>query len=296
MSKPSNWPLRDHSQRLVSPVVIRRQLQQHALSRDCYPRALGFYEHAHGHEIQRLQHDDNILIYCFDGCGTLQTEKWSGSIRSGDLAILPSGVSHQYAADKQDPWSIYWCHFGGERASDYIAHMEFNDKAPVTNIGRSALLISHFRATLDESSRGFNIVAMLHAASMLKQLLTMVAKLKSEQQLRSSDSFNIDDIQAYMLQNLDRSINLATLAHLAGLSRFHFSKRYKQLTGIAPIEHLLKMKVEYAKYLLETNDMAVSVVAEKVGYEDALYFSRLFKKHTGYSPTQYRKTTRTAKQ
>ena len=91
-----------------------------------------------------------------------------------------------------------------------------------------------------------------------------------------------------MLQNLDKDLSLALLARQAGLSKFHFSKKYKQSTGHSPIHHLIKMRMEYARYLIETSDSPIGEVAAKVGMEDALYFSRQFKQTFGVSPQQFR--------
>jgi AraC family transcriptional regulator of arabinose operon len=91
-----------------------------------------------------------------------------------------------------------------------------------------------------------------------------------------------------MLQHLDKSIDLDALATQVNLSKFHFSKKYKEATGFSPVQHFLKMKVEYASYLLETSDLAIQGIASRVGYDDSLYFSRLFKKTTGLSPSAYR--------
>jgi AraC-like DNA-binding protein len=92
-----------------------------------------------------------------------------------------------------------------------------------------------------------------------------------------------------MKSNLHGDLELDTLAELAHLSKFHFSKRYKEITGYAPIQHFIHLKMERACYLLDVSSRSVAEVAEAVGYDDAHYFSRLFKKVTGLSPREYRK-------
>lgn len=289
VSKTSNWPLSQDSRRLVSPVVIRQQLQSHPLTHDCYPLAVGVYEKAHRHRMTRTRHDDNLLIYCFAGKGTLQTEHWQGSILAGEMALLPKGVSHHYQADTEDPWSIYWCHFSGKQAQDYIFNMDYQQSNPVLPIGRDPTLIAQFRSVVAETGTGFNQKAMIYAANMLKQLLTYLGKRLNDNRQLNQHKFNLDNIQAYMLQNLDKSIDLEKLAQQANLSKYHFSKRYKEMTGHSPISHFHHMKVEYARYLLGTSDLDIQGVASRVGYDDSLYFSRFFRKATGVSPTQYRK-------
>jgi AraC-like DNA-binding protein len=70
------------------------------------------------------------------------------------------------------------------------------------------------------------------------------------------------------------------------------SKKYKALTGYSPIQHFIHMKMERACYLLDSGQQPVGEVAERLGYQDAQYFSRLFKKVVGLSPSDYRQLTR----
>jgi AraC-like DNA-binding protein len=73
------------------------------------------------------------------------------------------------------------------------------------------------------------------------------------------------------------------------LSRFHFIKKYKALTGTTPINHFIHLKIERACHLLDVTSKGVNEVAWALGYEDAYYFSRIFKKTMGISPSQYRR-------
>lgn len=211
MSQPSDWPLDPKSVRLVSPVIIRRQLEQHILTRDCFPLAIGYYERAYSHSMSRTRHDDNILIYCFDGQGYLETDSWKGTINSGELVLLPSSVGHRYRADSENPWSIYWCHFSGDLAGDYLSHIGTENQAGVISIGHSPALIGQFQALLQATSNGFAQTAMIHAANMLKQLLTGIALIVEQKSEQTENRFDVEAIQAFMLQNLDKPLDLDVL-------------------------------------------------------------------------------------
>ena len=91
-----------------------------------------------------------------------------------------------------------------------------------------------------------------------------------------------------MRNNLHQDLNLDTLAHFSQLSKFHFAKKFKELTDTSPIQHFINMKIQRACFQLDNSDESIKQIAENHGYNDPYYFSRLFKKMIGMSPKQYR--------
>jgi AraC family transcriptional regulator of arabinose operon len=95
--------------------------------------------------------------------------------------------------------------------------------------------------------------------------------------LSNQGRFNLDDIEELMALHIHSSLDLASLAAQAQLSKYHFSRKFKQLTGHSPIQHFLHLKIQHACLLLDTSDNSIKQIAGEVGYSDAYYFSRLFK-------------------
>lgn len=93
----------------------------------------------------------------------------------------------------------------------------------------------------------------------------------------------------YMAEHLTGDVSLDTLAREACLSRFHFCRTFKRLVGMSPIQFVLTLRVERAKYLLLTTDLTISMVAIKVGCGHISDFIRQFKKLTGMTPTAFKK-------
>jgi transcriptional regulator GlxA family with amidase domain len=79
------------------------------------------------------------------------------------------------------------------------------------------------------------------------------------------------------------------MTKLSGLSERSFKRRFAKATGMTPIEYVQTLRLEEAKQILETTDLAVEAVANEVGYEDPSYFGRLFRRTVGLTPAQYRK-------
>lgn len=106
---------------------------------------------------------------------------------------------------------------------------------------------------------------------------------------RQVDDAVIARCQGWIASHYEEPSPVAAMIQLSELSERTFSRRFKQATGMAPIEYVHTLRLEEAKQQLESGDESVEAVAQEVGYEDAAFFGRLFRRKVGVTPTQYRK-------
>jgi YesN/AraC family two-component response regulator len=95
----------------------------------------------------------------------------------------------------------------------------------------------------------------------------------------------------YIENHLSRTLNLHDIARQANMSKYHFTRIFKRLTGFSPLEFAIILKMHNAKKLLLKRNLSISEVAEEVGYLDLRNFDRRFKEHTGFTPSAYRKSS-----
>ncbi len=290
MTKTSQWPVPTDSIRYVIPDPVIKTLSRHPLTRELYPLAFGHYRRAAGHHMHREHHNDDLLILCTEGEAFLSIEDEPCVVKAGDLVLLPAGAAHRYTAVPENPWTIHWVHYAGPLAVDFRQHMGFTDGVRILHPGRQPRLLVDFNGLLSVRQTGFRTPGLVHVANRLRQLLAAIPLSIGES--GQSQQPDLDIIHNFMREHLDERISLGQLADLTGLSATHFATRYRELTGVSPIQHFLHLKVEQACQMLDTTDLSFTQISSHLGYDDNYYFSRLFKKVMGLSPTDYRHTSR----
>ncbi|MBA4701393.1 MAG: helix-turn-helix transcriptional regulator [Ruminococcus sp.] len=104
-------------------------------------------------------------------------------------------------------------------------------------------------------------------------------------------NYVVNQIIQYFNKHYSEKISLDQIAQNMYLSTLYISKLFKSETGDTPINYLIQLRMEKARKLMETEPASsIQSIASQVGYEDAYYFSKLFKKHFGVSPSKYRST------
>ena len=100
----------------------------------------------------------------------------------------------------------------------------------------------------------------------------------------------VEEALRYIENNYAHTVNIQVIADHLNIERTYLYRLFKDITGTSPQEYLLDYRIRRACSLLKETDLPISDIARSVGYDDALYFSRLFKQKKGQTPTQYRKT------
>ena len=103
---------------------------------------------------------------------------------------------------------------------------------------------------------------------------------------------DFDEAVQYFHKNYHTEININEYATAHHMSVSWFIRGFKEYTDSTPTQYILSLRISNAQILLETTDYNITEIAEIVGYENPLYFSRLFKKQVGVSPSDFRKQLR----
>ncbi len=121
-----------------------------------------------------------------------------------------------------------------------------------------------------------------------------VAKARVAQQCTVARAHQVADshiaqCQVWLAEHYAEAAPVAAMTRMSGLSERSFKRRFAQVTGMTPMEYVHTLRLEEAKQMLESGDLPVEAIAGEVGYEDAAFFSRLFRRKVELTPAQYRK-------
>jgi AraC-like DNA-binding protein len=139
---------------------------------------------------------------------------------------------------------------------------------------------------------GYAVPQLLEASAALRTTFCALLRLMQQSGAARSATERTALVRDELMRNPARSHRLEDLSIRAGLSVPHFSLLFRQLTGYAPIDFLIRQRIKRACKLLDYTHASIAQIAEEVGFTDPYYFSRCFRRVMGSSPVKYRKTVK----
>lgn len=246
-------------------------------------------------------HDYLEMAFVMSGVGRYRIADKMYDVKEGDLLIFNPGVKHQaFLPEGKDMGTTEF--FVG--FSEIQLQGMYKNYIPLSTEGNILHTSGELRQkifkicsametekSLSEQGRYFVMKAYL-----MQWLVYVIRALSKPVEVPSGYSFEsvnkkyvVEQIVNYFEDHYSEKISLERIAENMYLSTFYISKIFKSETGDTPIRHLINIRLEKAREILEQRPgMNIKEVAAMVGYEDAYHFSKQFKKHYGISPSQVR--------
>ena len=201
----------------------------------------------------------------------------------GGVFIYEPGAEHYYRA--LTAASTFWIHFAGTAVCEIFSDMDIT--AGVYESDAGAAVTDEFRILVCRNG------STNERKLVLGTLLNLLALIsdgvhRSKHSEKRGDVKNIDSIIEYMNMNYEKKLTVSTLAEMAGYSVSRFLHLFSETIGKPPMRYLRDIRLANACELLDTSEYPVSEVADLCGFNDPLYFSRVFADKYGLSPSVYR--------
>ena len=206
-----------------------------------------------------------LIHYIISGKGYYEVNGKMFSLQAGDTFLVYPNTEVTYYADQNTPWEYTWVGFTGSDAA---------------KIKRQLLRI--YEARGNEFQNAVEMTGRLYTALAL----FMKHSPPTEQQ-DSAKSYVQKGIE-FISANYSYPITVEDIADYVGVSRSHLFRSFESVLQQSPKEYLTSFRMKQACYLLEHSTLSITAIANSVGFENSLYFSKSFRKMKGLSPRSYR--------
>lgn len=232
---------------------------------------------------------DYQLLYIASGRAHFFIDGKENIVTAGNIVIFYPNEPQYYRYYKKEHTSVYWIHFTGSYVEDILTHYNISKNEHIIYIGTSPDLQLLFGQIIHELQ--LYRPKYDEMLTLLLRNIFIIINRSINRNKRFTDVIEKEVSYAtyYFREHFNEDINIEQYAKSQNISVNWFIRCFRQITGHTPLQYIINLRIANAQMLLETTDYSISQIAENVGYENALYFSRLFHKQIGISPKEYRK-------
>jgi AraC-like DNA-binding protein len=272
--------------------LVSRSHQPSATARQVFNVVLnsGHFRASRSYRVDGWRVSGHELIYCVKGSGYVVSGLRRFRVEPAHLAWL-SGFSAQWA-DENTPWEVLWMRVEGHQVEQVWATLSVRERPIFEGLPQEETCkvfhdVNHLlanRCSPADAALNWRVAQLLGY---------LVESRKANRSLGRHDILNdypeLRSVLDQMAADPKRSWRAGELAKRCGLSERNFFRRFKQATGFSPINWLRRERISFAQAKLLESGSSIKQIADQVGYNDVFFFSRDFKRHTGSSPSEYRR-------
>lgn len=219
---------------------------------------------------------DIHVLFCVRGTITVDGARLS----KGTAYLYPPNVSQKYTYEAAPDSLYYWLHFAGDEMCEALEKLKLREG--VYQLGARARDAERLLRLLISAVGEWQAGGEAFSRGLLHSLLVLLSLPATPANPYYQAIKQLDDVK--------NEISVGELAAQYAQSREHFIRSFRSFMGVSPHRYRQKRRMDHARLLLADTDLPISRVAEEVGFADAQYFSRIFKKEVGVSPLAYRRT------
>ena len=232
---------------------------------------------------------DYQLLYIVSGKGHFYFHGEDRVVYAGRMVLIQPRQEQRYEYFGEDKPEVYWVHFTGSDVKNILRSYNIPTDDPIFYSGASSTYSYLFKEMIHELQNcktGYEDLLAMY----LRQIFLLVQRTRQEERPTVSTYIQeeMEFARRYFNEHYNEPISIQEYAESRNMSVCYFQRNFKQIVKHTPMQYLLTIRVNNAASLLEATDYSMAEIAAIVGYEDPLYFSRLFRKIKGVSPRDYR--------
>ena len=231
---------------------------------------------------------DYQLLYIASGRAHFYFDGKPTVVEAGNMVLYRPREEQRYyyGADQTE---VYWVHFTGNNVTNLLRSYGLTNKK-VFHCGSGAEYQNLFRSMIKELQMCQDGYEEMLEICLRQIFIKLQRHFKSSLNFDNSHAFEeIDNAISYFCEHYNEPINIDDYAKENHFSTSWFIRNFKLYTGITPKQYILKKRIYNAEALLQNTQYNINEIAQIIGYDNPLYFSRVFQKTKGMSPSEYRK-------
>lgn len=238
-----------------------------------------------GREIHRPSgRADWLLFYVAKGEETFYFDR-AATVTAGGFVLFAPGEKQHHATRGSGTAEFYYVHFRCDALPDGIRLQTSRVYQTQPQATTATLFEQIIEETLEKRPH--------YEPLCLSRLLFLLSFIQQETAHTKARAVLGHQRIAHAVQHIgkycEKNLSLADYAAMCMMSKYHFLRTFKQVTGVTPSEYRMRIRIENAKELLEDGQLSVAEIGEKLGFSSPAYFSDAFKKQVGISPSKYAK-------
>lgn len=211
-------------------------------------------------------------------------------VTAGHMVLFHPKEEQHYEYFGEDKPEVYWVHFTGSAVKEILRSYDIPLNEHIFFSGTPAAYIQLFNnmiAEFQNCSIGYKEMLEMN----LRQLFLMIQRTRLEKPpiVTTAVQLEMDYARQYFHDHYNEPINIEEYALSRHTSISLFMRNFKKVFGVSPKQYILNIRMNNAQNLLESTDYTVAEIAAIVGYDNSLYFSRIYHKQKGQAPSDYRK-------
>lgn len=235
--------------------------------------------------------DHYLIHYIISGKGFYKANRHLHELRAGDAFLVYPNMEVLYYAAEDEPWEYAWVGFTGSDASMILNASDFSPENPfIRNVPSGEAVRRQILHIYDARGNEFE-----HAVEMTGRLYTMLALFlhgASRSGTPNSANSYVQKGIEFISSNYSYAITVEDIAAYVGVSRSQLFRSFQTVLGQSPKEYLTDFRMKQACYLLEHSDLSITTIANSLGFDNSLYFSKTFHKQKGVPPKAFRAAAR----
>jgi len=277
-----------HSSEVTKSYRIINTPSEFAKANLFYIQEAGFLKSIKSHINQRVQLDSYLFLIIISGSGYFTYNGIIHKLHKGNCILINCNYQHSHQSSENDPWSLMWIHFNGKNVEPYITHYETTNSGIIFNTDAITDYTELIKSCLELMNTN-SIISEFLLSKKITDLLTFCI-IQNKYISIQTNMGKIELVKEYINNNFRNKISLSGISQEFYISKYYLAREFKKYYGMTIGDYINRKRITFAKESLRFTNKSIQEISILCGIPDTNYFTKVFNKLEGCSPSVYKKS------